>query len=98
MAITSYILAIIPIAIHIGYYIEIIRTKKIHFLIALPLVLFSMASFMLIYFLLENLSAKKKRICEKCGNTANEAEYCGLCGRNVSGEYHPGWIKMGKKQ
>ena len=31
--------------------------------------------------------------CKWCGNKYNEAEYCGLCGKNGAGELKPGWNK-----
>ena len=30
--------------------------------------------------------------CKWCDNKYNEAEYCGLCGKNDSGEIRPGFI------
>jgi hypothetical protein len=29
--------------------------------------------------------------CPHCGNKHNEVEYCGLCGKNILGEYHSTW-------
>ena len=37
------------------------------------------------YFIVEALP-NHKRPCQWCGNKANEAEYCGLCGKNEAGE------------
>lgn len=31
--------------------------------------------------------------CSHSGNTFNEAEYCGLCGKNELGNFHPCWKK-----
>jgi hypothetical protein len=44
------------------------------------------------YFIVESLSNHKSP-CQWCGNTYNEAEYCGLCGKNKSGIVKQGFIK-----
>jgi len=31
--------------------------------------------------------------CKWCGNKYNEAEFCGLCGKNEAGELKPDWIR-----
>lgn len=33
---------------------------------------------------------KHPRGCPHCGNTANEAEFCALCGKNAAGEMQAG--------
>jgi hypothetical protein len=44
------------------------------------------------YFIIEALP-NHKRPCRCCGNKYNEADYCGLCGKNENGEIKPGFIK-----
>ncbi|UEG50044.1 hypothetical protein LK994_00965 [Ferruginibacter lapsinanis] len=43
------------------------------------------------YWIVELLSNKKAKGCNWCGNKYNEAEYCGLCGKNEAGETRPGF-------
>lgn len=38
------------------------------------------------YFIVESL-ANHKRPCKWCGNKDNEADFCGLCGKNEAGEF-----------
>jgi hypothetical protein len=44
------------------------------------------------YWFIEFLSNKKAKGCVWCGNKYNEAEYCGLCGKNDNGDTRPGFI------
>jgi hypothetical protein len=44
------------------------------------------------YFIVESLS-NHKIPCDWCGNKLNEAEYCGLCGKNKAGIIKSGFIK-----
>lgn len=34
--------------------------------------------------------------CNWCGNSYNEAEFCGLCGKNDAGELRPGFVPKNK--
>ena len=43
-------------------------------------------------FIVEN-SRLRTAGCKWCDNKYNEAEYCGLCGKNGAGELKPGWTK-----
>ncbi len=43
------------------------------------------------YLIYRFLPNKVKLSCIHCGNEYNEAEYCGLCGKNIEGEFHPTW-------
>ncbi len=43
------------------------------------------------YWIVELLSNKKAKGCNWCGNKYNEAEYCGLCGKNEIGEIRTGF-------
>lgn len=38
------------------------------------------------YFIIESFSQKNAKGCTWCGNKYNEAEYCGLCKKNETGE------------
>jgi hypothetical protein len=38
------------------------------------------------------------RGCRWCGNKDNEAEYCGLCGKNEQGEIWKGYIPKSQSQ
>jgi hypothetical protein len=43
------------------------------------------------YFIIESLANKNAKGCKWCGNKRNEAEYCGLCGKNDEGITRPGF-------
>jgi hypothetical protein len=49
------------------------------------------------FWVVEILSNKKAKGCDWFGNKYNEAEYCGLCGKNESGEIRKGFIPVNKK-
>ena len=44
------------------------------------------------YFIIEAFSKKNAKGCKWCGNKYNEAEYCGLCGKNEAGEIRAGFV------
>lgn len=44
------------------------------------------------YFIIGASGLKEAKGCHWCGNTYNEAEYCGLCGKNEAGEIRPGFV------
>lgn len=44
------------------------------------------------YFIIGSSGLKEAKGCNWCGNTYNEAEYCGLCGKNEPGELRPGFV------
>jgi 4-amino-4-deoxy-L-arabinose transferase-like glycosyltransferase len=70
------------------------RKKKTGFIGSLLLVfLLPFAGFWVV----EIVSRKKAKGCEWCGNKYNEAEYCGLCGKNEAGEIRKGFIPVNKK-
>jgi hypothetical protein len=37
------------------------------------------------------LPARNPKGCKWCGNTKNEAKFCGLCGKNENGEQRIGF-------
>lgn len=43
------------------------------------------------YFIIESFSQKKAKGCKWCGNKYNEAEHCGLCGKNEDGVLREGF-------
>jgi hypothetical protein len=43
------------------------------------------------YFIIESFSQKKAKGCKWCSNKYNEAEYCGLCGKNEEGVVRDGF-------
>lgn len=48
----------------------------------------------LVYFLISILPKKNPIGCPHCNNPYNEAEYCGICGKNSIGERKEGlWYK-----
>lgn len=60
------------------------KRRKIHFLIALLLCL--LFTPVIGYFLISSRPLRNPRGCKYCGNMQNEAEYCGVCGKNAAGE------------
>ena len=60
------------------------RRRKISFIAALLLSIFITPFFA--YFIIGLLPLRNAKGCKWCDNTANEAEYCGLCGKNDAGE------------
>jgi RsiW-degrading membrane proteinase PrsW (M82 family) len=46
-----------------------------------------------VYLLYRFLPNKNPIGCMHCGNSKNEAEYCGICGKNILGDFHPTWNK-----
>jgi hypothetical protein len=48
------------------------------------------------YFIAANSRLIDARGCRWCGNNYNEAEYCGLCGKNEKGEIRPGFTSINK--
>jgi hypothetical protein len=65
------------------------RRKRINFYLALLLCIFITPFFA--YLVMGMLPARYPRGCSWCGNALNEAEYCGLCGKNEKGEFRPRW-------
>jgi hypothetical protein len=49
------------------------------------------------YLIISASGQKNPKGCSWCGNKYNEAEYCGLCGKNDAGDTRPGFVaKHGK--
>lgn len=48
------------------------------------------------FFIVSSSGLKNAKGCGWCGNTYNEAEFCGLCGKNEEGELRPGFIPRKK--
>lgn len=49
------------------------------------------------FFIVSSSGQKTPKGCNWCGNTYNEAEFCGLCGKSEAGEIRPGFIAKTKK-
>ena len=64
------------------------RDKKLGFVRGFCLALF--VSPFLAFFFAMNSGSSNPRGCKHCGNTENEAEYCGLCHKNEAGDLRPG--------
>jgi multisubunit Na+/H+ antiporter MnhG subunit len=60
------------------------KKRKIHFVVALLFCLLITPFFA--YFIISAQGLRNPRGCNRCGNTKNEAEYCGLCKKNEFGE------------
>ena len=70
------------IPILVLYCIQKGRQKKVGLVPVILLMIF--ATPFIGYFIVEALP-NHKTPCQWCGNLANEAEYCGLCGKNKDG-------------
>lgn len=49
------------------------------------------------FFIVSSSGLKHAKGCNHCGNSYNEAEFCGLCGKNDVGEIRDGFILKVKK-
>ena len=59
------------------------RYRKIHFLIALGVLIIATPLFG--YFIVSSIRLRNPVGCKWCGNKENEVEYCGICGKNEEG-------------
>ena len=50
------------------------------------------------FLIAEGFGKHNAKGCKWCGNKYNEAEYCGLCGKNDEGETEPGFVPKNKQQ
>lgn len=60
------------------------QKRKINFFVAL--IICVVLSPLFGYLIISSFKLRNPRGCEWCGNTHNEAEYCGLCGKNQEGK------------
>lgn len=60
------------------------KKRKINFFVALLICILVTPLFG--YFIILAFPLRNPRGCQWCGNTKNEAEYCGVCGKNIQGE------------
>lgn len=79
-----YIIALFYLGISYLIAAKIGKYKAIGFWITFSLCL--VISPFLGYLIAENSRLINARGCRWCGNNYNEAEYCGLCGKNENGE------------
>lgn len=49
------------------------------------------------FFIVSASAQKNPKGCNWCGNAYNEADYCGLCGKNDQGEIRPGFVPKPNK-
>lgn len=64
------------------------RKREINFFVAL--LICALITPLVGYFIILAFPLRNPRGCQWCGNTKNEAEYCGICGKNALGELKPG--------
>jgi hypothetical protein len=86
MQIIVWIMLPIFLFILVMYCIQRGREKKIGLIGVILIMIFASPFFG--YFIVESL-ANHKRPCKWCGNKDNEADFCGLCGKNEAGELKP---------
>jgi hypothetical protein len=67
------------------------KNRKINFFLAVLLCIIITPFFA--YFLFDFFPTRNPKGCVWCGNKKNEAEYCGLCGKNKNGELHANFTK-----
>jgi 4-amino-4-deoxy-L-arabinose transferase-like glycosyltransferase len=78
-----FILALIAIALILLMCWQESKKRKIHFAIAILICILTTPLFG--YFIISAFALRNPIGCTWCGNTKNEAEYCGLCGKNKEG-------------
>lgn len=82
-----YVVALVFIVLTILMCWQESQRRKISFPIALILCLVATPIFGL--FIIQSRPLRNARGCSFCGNEQNEAEYCGICGKNELGELRP---------
>jgi hypothetical protein len=63
------------------------KKRKINFFLALAICL--LVTPFLGYFIISSFALRRAAGCIWCGNAYNEAEYCGMCGKNAEGNHIP---------
>lgn len=61
------------------------RNREIHFLVALIILILATPLFG--YFIVSSFPLRNPMGCMWCGNKENEVEYCGVCGKNIEGDF-----------
>lgn len=85
------LLALAYIFISVMMCLQESNNRKINFVAALLLSLIITPFFA--YFVFGLLPARNPKGCNWCGNKKNEAEYCGLCGKNEQGDLRANFSK-----
>jgi hypothetical protein len=83
------LVGIFYVAIAVMMCIQESRNRKISIFVALLLSIIITPFFA--YFVFGMLPARNPKGCKWCGNTKNEAKFCGLCGKNENGEQRIGF-------
>ncbi len=86
-----FILVFFYITIAVLMCIQESKNRKINFIVAFLLSVAITPFFA--YFVFGLLPARNPKGCNWCGNKKNEAEYCGLCGKNENGELRVNFLK-----
>lgn len=66
------------------------RNRKINFFVALGICFLTSPLFGYLI-IISCFKLRNPRGCEWCGNKENEAEYCGLCGKDSKGSVRPSY-------
>ena len=85
----SYVLIAVFIVLSILMCVQESQKKILAFPLALLLCL--IITPFAVYILYLFLPERNPRGCQHCGNRRNESPYCGLCGKNELGAFHPCW-------
>jgi uncharacterized membrane protein len=78
-----YILAVFALVITVFMCLQESKKRKIAFISALLLCILTTP--IIGYLIISSRPLRNARGCKWCLNDANEAEYCGLCGKNDAG-------------
>jgi 4-amino-4-deoxy-L-arabinose transferase-like glycosyltransferase len=78
-----YLLAPIAIILTLLMCWQESKRRKIH--VAMAILICILATPLFGYFIISSFALRNPVGCNWCGNTKNEAVYCGLCGKNKEG-------------
>lgn len=78
-----YLLIGIPLLLVILMCLQESKKRKINLFVALLLCVLTTP--LIGYFIVSSRPLRQARGCAWCGNEKNEAEYCGICGKNEIG-------------
>jgi presenilin-like A22 family membrane protease len=83
------VLIIIGLTLCVLMCIQESKRRKLNIIMAFLICIFCTP--LIAYFIFESLPLRNPRGCIQCNNEYNEAEFCGICGKNDAGELRAGF-------